>query len=252
MNKFKISKKIIILSLTGAIILSIGGTANASAAAYNSSTAAVALSLSEKDESDSKPGFKNELQKFVDQKVITKDQAKKIEAFLEKKRLERKAEHDKLKGMTKEERDKYIQNNMKERNDLFNELVSQGIINKDQAAKMKKELHKIKEARFQEILKTEVSKGTIKQEQLNKINEFMAKKKEERLDEQEKFRNMTDEERKLYLYQHPKQKNDLLSELVASGIITKEQSDALSRVLPQLHKGHTGKKVPGKNPSNIS
>lgn len=253
MNKFNISKKIIILSLTGAVIISMVGFTNTSAAANSTDSAQVtAVSQSEKDERDSKPGFKNELQKFVDEKVITKDQAKKIEAFLEKRRSERKAEHEKLKSMTQAERDKYIQNNMNDRHDLFSELVSQGIINKDQAAKMKAELPKMKEARLQEILKGEVAKGTIKQEQLNKINEFMTKKKEERLNEHEKFRNMTEEEKKLYLYQHSKQKTDLLSELVASGIITKDQSDALSRVLPQLHKDHPRKGAPGNNPSNIS
>ncbi|MDP4087866.1 MAG: hypothetical protein Q8930_01195 [Bacillota bacterium] len=254
MNKTSIVRKTIAASLTGAVMLSTQGLFYAGAAVNNGKgcTQCVVSAVEDNDHAAPKASLKDELQKFVDDKVITAEQAKKIEAFLQKKMEEKKAEHDKLKGMTEQEREKYIKENAGKRMDFFGELISSGIINKEQADKMKAELQNRREAKLQEILKMEVTKGTLKQEQLDKINEFLTKKKEERMNEHEKLKNMTEEERKHYISQHPKQKSDLLAELVSAGIISKEQGDALSRVLPQLHRGHNHKGAPGRNPSSIS
>lgn len=238
MNKTKIKEKIMAASLAGVLILSVGGTSSAAAAENPQNTPAASTD-------DVKGTFKmslnSDLQKFVDDKIITKEQADKIEEYFKKKREEHKAEFEKIRSMTKEEREKYIQNNLKQKKDPFDELVSSRIITKEQAEKLKDGFSKQRSESLQDTLKAEVSKGTISQEQLNKINEFMAKKREEREAEYERLKKMNEEERKAYIAQHPKNKTDILTELVSSGIITKEQSDALSRVLPQLHKGQSHK-----------
>ncbi len=234
MNKTKIKEKIMAASLAGVLILSVGGTDSTKAAENPQNTP---VSSMDDVKGTFKASLKSDLQKFVDDKIITKEQADKIEEYFKKRREEHKSEFEKIKAMTKEEREKYIQNNRKQKKDPFDELISSGIITKEQAEKLKDGLSKQRNERLQDTLKEEVSKGTISQEQLNKINEYMAKKREEKSEEYERMKKMNEAERKSYIAQHPKNKTDLLTELVSSGIITKEQSDALSRVLPQLHKG---------------
>ncbi|WP_163195670.1 DUF1682 domain-containing protein [Clostridium thermarum] len=178
-------------------------------------------------------GFnKPDLQRFVDEKIITQEQAEKIEAFLKKRAEEKKAELEKIKNMSKEERENYIRENYKTRPDIFGDLVSSKIITSEQAQKIKEIISRHHGDILQEVLKNEVSKGTISQEQLDKINEFVKKKKEELKLEKEKIKAMSEAERKAYWQANYKNRTDILTELVNSGIITEQQKEELSKVLP--------------------
>lgn len=178
-------------------------------------------------------GFrKPNLQSFVEEKIITQEQANKIEEFLKKRAVEKHSELEKLKDLSKEEREKYFKENYKSRPDIFGDLVSSKIITQDQANKIKESISRRRENKLQNVLKNEVSKGTISQEQLDKINKFIKDKKEAKRLEREKVSSLPENERKAYLESSGRHQTDLLTELVSAEIITEKQKESLSKVLP--------------------
>lgn len=79
-----------------------------------------------------------ELNKLVQSQTITKDQEDKIMDYLSKRKADRKAEIDKIKNMTEEERTEYFKTRPKENQDFFKELVDNKIIDENQAEAIKK------------------------------------------------------------------------------------------------------------------
>jgi hypothetical protein len=166
-----------------------------------------------------------ELQKFVEEKIITQEQADKIEEYLKKHLEEKKKEMDKLKKMDDKQRENYLEQNYKKRPDIFGDLVSSKIITEEQANKIKEMMRRNRENKLQEVLKNEMSKGTINSEQLTKINDFLEKKREEKAN----LRKMSPEERKAY--RGAKKGKDLFTELKEAGIINEAQREALSKAI---------------------
>ncbi|SCN23333.1 hypothetical protein N3C_1253 [Clostridium sp. N3C] len=174
-----------------------------------------------------------ELQKFVEEKIITEEQANKIEEFLKKHEEEKKEEKEKFQKMDDKQRENYLEQNYKKRPDIFGDLVSSKIITEEQANRIKEMIQRNHENKLQEVLKKEISKGTITSEQLTKINEFLSKKKEEKA----KLESMSPEERKAYCAS--KKPKDLFTELKEAGIINESQKEALSKA---LHDNFNNKK----------
>ncbi|NMM63347.1 hypothetical protein HBE96_11795 [Clostridium sp. P21] len=193
------------------------------------------------NENKSKQGFKAQLDKLVTAGTITADEETKIIDFEKQKATERKAEMEKVKGMTADQRKAYFAANPKQKTDLFAELVSANIITQTQADAIKAALPQ-KEAKHNENeskqgLKAQLDKlvtaGTITADEETKIIDFEKQKATERKAEMEKVKGMTADQRKAYFAANPKQKTDLFTELVNANIITQAQADAIKATLPQ-------------------
>jgi glutamyl-tRNA reductase len=171
---------------------------------------------------------------------------------MNKKDEARKAEMEKVKAMTEEERKAYFEANKPTfKVDMFEELVAEGIINQTQADKIKAALPKggehegVMKAKidFTTAFDSLVSAGTITQAQEDKIVEFMKQKAEARKAEMEKVKAMTEEERKAYFEANKaKERPDLFKELVDAGILNQAQADAAKKALPE-HSGPRGDKA---------
>lgn len=87
---------------------------------------------------------------FVEKGTITKENASDILDFIKEKGEERKAELDKIKDMTAEEKKAYFQENKREKGGLVKELVEAGIITEEQGDELSKAFprHNKKSKRF--------------------------------------------------------------------------------------------------------
>ncbi|QGU94062.1 hypothetical protein GOM49_01950 [Clostridium bovifaecis] len=245
------SNKLVMKLMTGVIIagvtLSTSGTAFAGTKDKASSTTTKAWTQNGKEykKGFSEESLKTQLDNLVKSGTITQAQEDKIVEFMNEKNEARKTEMKKVGNMTEEEKKAYFENQKAaEKVDAFKELVGAGIINQEQADKIKAVIPQGRENKkwmkgridFKTIFDTLVKSGKITQAQEDKIIEFMNKKEEARKTEMEKIKNMTEEERKAYFQESKsKEKTDLLSELVAAGIINQEEADIVKAALPQ-HK----------------
>ncbi|MCG8500502.1 MAG: MICOS complex subunit MIC60 [Firmicutes bacterium] len=78
------------------------------------------------------------LSAFVEDEVITQDQADDILDFMEQKAEERKAHCEEIKDMTSEERKEYLEQIREEKKNIFEEMVEEGVITQEQADEMAK------------------------------------------------------------------------------------------------------------------
>lgn len=183
--------------------------------------------------------FKEKLDSLVKSGTITQAQEDKILSLIKQKEDERKAEMEKVKNMTEEQRKEYFkQNKVKAKGDIFKELVEQNVITQQQADTIKNTIFdKNKDKRkdfkggnFKTFLDNQVKAGVITQDEENKIISYMNKKAEDKKAEMEKIKSMTDEERKAYFENKKSQtKSDLFKELVDNGILTQTKADSLMK-----------------------
>lgn len=201
--------------------------------------------------------FKSILTEMVKDGTITQSEMDKITVFQKEKQESMKAERDKVKNMTAEERQNYLSTKKTEHQDLLTELVNKGIISQPKAdtikAKMEQKNKEMKTARLNEMkikLSTLVTKGTINQAQADKVIEHMNQMKEKvKLEkdnitqtEKDKIKNMTEEERKAYFEKIRGEKGTFLKELVDNGTLTQEQANAVREIIhPQHGRGTKGK-----------
>jgi hypothetical protein len=83
--------------------------------------------------------FKEKLSSAVKNGTITQAQADKINSYLETKKAERKAEIEKARSMTEEQRKTYFQQKKSsDKPDLFKDLVEQKIVSQSEADALKK------------------------------------------------------------------------------------------------------------------
>lgn len=196
--------------------------------------------------------MQTKLDDLVNNGTITNDQANEILDFINEKMEERRADFEKVKDMTAEERKEYFKENRPKKGNLIEELVDEGIITEEQSTELKKLMPQRKKGfgkkkgfsseKLNEILNAEVEKGTITKEKAANILEFMEKKKEESEAIREKVKDMTVEERKAYLEENKPERKNLIEELVEEGIITQEEADELSNALPKRDRNSKGRK----------
>lgn len=257
MDRRKLMSKIIPALVAGSVLVSTGTLAFA-----QSSTKAAIQSQKQhtkKYSQSAADNCKTKLDKLVTSSTITQEQENKILDYLKQKETEKKAEMGKVKNMTQEQRKAYFASNPKQKVDLANELVTAGIVSKEQADSVVKALHPANGFKKQEM-NTEkvkakfdklVSSSVITQEQEDKILDYIKQKDTERKAEMNKVKSMTEAERKAYFASNPKQKTDLLSDLVKSGIITQDQADAIKKAMPAKH-GKTHEKTKNGSTHNTT
>ncbi len=158
--------------------------------------------------------------------------------YMQKKQEEMKAEMDKVKAMTEEERKAYMESKKdEERIDPISDMVKSGIITQTQADKIKEAMPAHMQKGDMKFFKVEmdltklVESKVIDQATADKMTEYMQKKHEEMKADMEKVKAMTEEERKEYFESKKvKVKLDILSDMVDNGVITQTQADAIKAV----------------------
>lgn len=77
--------------------------------------------------------LKANLSALVDKGSLTQDKADKVLAALNSAKENRKADLEKMKNMTKEQRKEYIKNNFQNKKDTISQLVDNGTLTEDEA-----------------------------------------------------------------------------------------------------------------------
>ncbi len=177
--------------------------------------------------------------------VIDQATADRLSEFMKQQAAERKAEMEKVKEMTAEERQAYMESRQNAgKAGCLSEAVAAGVITQAQADAIQ-ELLPQKPAdngrgmagRRQEQpfdLNELIAAGTIDQTTADRLSEFMKQQAAERKAEMEKVKEMTAEERQAYMESRQNAgKAGCLSEAVAAGVITQAQAEAIQELLPQ-------------------
>lgn len=186
-----------------------------------------------------KNNMENELKTLVSSGVITQDESDKILALSKQEAETRKAEMDKVKNMSEDERKAYF-DSMKDkkpemREDIFTKAVSSNILTQEKVdaikAKLKETHDAERTAKFTESLNQIVTAGTITQEQADKVMAYMKTMEANRPAPDAKKEDMKDKEKK-----------NPLTKLVEDGTLTQDQLDAICKAMPMggNHGGHRG------------
>lgn len=188
MKKSNIKKKVLIAAIAASMVISLESTA-------------FALTKSMPINS-----VKEKLDSLVKSSVISQQQEENIINFMKEKEAARKAEMDKVKGMTEEERKAYFSEKSKTKTSLISDIVSKGIVSQQQADEISKVLpQKGNRVNLTSKLDELIKNGSITQEDKEKISAYMDKKRVERKSEKEKVKQMTEEERKAYFSKNKKE-----------------------------------------------
>lgn len=190
-------------------------------------------------------GWNIQLDALVTAGTITQTTADKIQTYLNAQDVTRKAEMEKVKAMTEDERKAYFESNkpnVAERKDMLSTLVEKGVITQTEAdaikavqntkqAEQKLNQQANKQEHMTSALNKLVESNVITSAQLIKINEFMTVNQETRATEIEKIKAMTQEERVAYLKTNAGNKSTMLTQLVTDKVLTQTQADAVEKVL---------------------
>lgn len=168
------------------------------------------------------------LDKLVEEGKITSEQSEAILEAFENISAERKATLEKIKDMTQEERQAYLQEHKSEFNP-WQQLVEDGVLTQDQLDAMKGNVEKPQlrininaEGRLNQL----VEDGKLTSEQSEAILEAIENLKTEGKAALEAMKDMTREERQAYMKEHKSDLN-IGDKLVESGVITQDQLDEL-------------------------
>lgn len=189
--------------------------------------------------------LEEKLDELVKSEVITKDQKEKIIARFKKRHEERKEEFKKFKNMTKSQQKEYIEQ-VKKSNEkgIFEELVDDKVITKDQADAVKIVMfkghkHEFNLDKWKSKLDEQVKAGVITKAEAEKILEYMKKKAEDKKVLKEKLEKMTPGERKAhFLEKKSVPKSNLFDELVEQNILSKDKVEALKKSMHKHHKSN--------------
>jgi polyhydroxyalkanoate synthesis regulator phasin len=250
-----LAKKYLTKVITGAVVLSlmlsVGISAFASQAkdAAEGSTAQVYSRDGRKGKGQimglvkGDKGFTALLPELVADGTLSQGESDKITEYAKEKREARKAEMDKVKTMTTEERKAYMAEKKNTHQDLLSELVSKGILTQAKADAVKEKMQQkhVQEgqARVQdttEKINKLADSGTITKEQASKVIEEIKKNVEEKRALGEKLKTMTTEERKANMEKNKGQRTDLLKKMVEDNTLTQEQATAIRNAIKPERK----------------
>ncbi|MDF2546703.1 MAG: hypothetical protein K0R93_1601 [Anaerosolibacter sp.] len=86
------------------------------------------------------PGFETALTKLVEEGKLKEDSSKAIQEYMKAQAEERKAEMEKIKNLSAEEKKAYFEASKKERIDIFEKMVEDGVISADEAKTIKESM----------------------------------------------------------------------------------------------------------------
>jgi len=186
-------------------------------------------------------GINLDLEALVTDGVITSEESEAIQTNIDALKAERKAEMDKIKAMTDEERQAYFESKKAETNesnvktDFLTTLVNENIISSDTADAIREtqqaQRQEAMQNRLTEGLTTLVNDKTITSEQSDTILAALKEEQAARQAEMEKVKAMTAEERQAYLQENKPEQNSCLADLVTAGTITQDQADAVQKAI---------------------
>lgn len=197
--------------------------------------------------------MKSQLDALVKSGKITQDVENKVVAYINKKEADAKAQMDKIKAMTPDQRKTYMQSQKPQKIDLATDLVSSGTLTQDEANTLKAALPQghvqggfkgngaiINPANMQANIKSKldalVNAGTITQAQEDSVTAYFSQQQAQRQAEMDKIKNMSAADRQNYLKNQPKvQRTAPLAALVTNGTLTEVQADAVNKAI-----GHFG------------
>lgn len=179
-------------------------------------------------------------QTLVASSIITDEQVEQIIAYQATEKATRKTEMEKLKDMTKDERDAYLETSKgTSPKDPMSGLVDAGIITQDQADSIKAEDEAQRLATRQAEQKTRfdtlVASNTITAAQVEQILAYEVTQDAARKAERDKVEAMSSEERATYLETSKGTPKDPMAGLVDAGILTQEQADSVAKVMSSGH-----------------
>jgi hypothetical protein len=187
-------------------------------------------------------GWNIQLDALVTAGTITQTTADKIQVYLDAEQATMKAEMEKVRAMTIDERKAYFDSNKAaapKNIDMLSTLVEKGVITQTEADAIcaaQKAKQAEQQAKQQEYattaLNTLVKDNVITTEQVTKITEYMSKEQAERVSEMEKVKAMTEDERAAYFKSNVGNRGNLLTSLVTDKVLTQTQADAVAKVLP--------------------
>ena len=208
-------------------------------------------------------GMDLDLATLVKDSVITSAESTAIQTKIDALNASRKAEMDKVKAMTKTDRDAYFKANQTaktEKTDLLTTLVNENIISSDKAdairTAMQTQRQQEQQTRLTEGLSGLVTAGTITQAQSDAILAKFEAQQTARQAEMDKVKAMTETEREAYFKANTPEKDSLLADLVTAGTITQAQADAVQTAIggpggaDKGDRGHGGGM--GRGPANNS
>ncbi|SHI89658.1 hypothetical protein SAMN02745975_00851 [Geosporobacter subterraneus DSM 17957] len=266
MEKRFFMKKILSGVLASSMVLALGGAALAQepdAAANSEAAAGKTVRIMQKFKQgkgfggqldfvakDKAPGRGLEavLDKLVEEGTLTQAKSEEIKKYMTEKAEARKAELEKIKAMTLEDRQKYLEEKkalVKEKIHLTEQLVQDGIITAEQKekieAKMKEMMPQVQgklgHKRGMGLpLDKLVEEGKLTKEKADGIKAYFEKKAEARKAEFDQLKNMTKEERQKYFEENKKERVNILDELVKNGLLTEEEAESLKNIKMKSYK----------------
>lgn len=172
------------------------------------------------------------INKLVEEGKITKEKADKIIEY-KKKRVE---EFKKLPMEKKQQSREPWQ-----KKGLLDSMQEDGIITSEDANAIRAKIREIREARFSGAINELVSKGVLTKDDVSNIESYLIKVRDEKKAEYEKLKDMNEEQRKEYFRKVKKDRKDIITRMVEEKVITKKQAEELRKALPELTKYRTKK-----------
>jgi lipase chaperone LimK len=202
---------------------------------------------------------KENLNKLVKDGVISEEQQSKLVSFFKEKGKEMKADMEKMKGMSQEERKAHFKEMRDKHPDFIGEIKNAAGLSDEQSkavadALRPKHQHRpmMNPEQLTENLSKLVTAGTINQDQADSVVSFFKDKAAKCKEEMDKVHEMSQEERKAYFEQQHKTHGNIINELKSAASLTDDQAKAIADALFKHHgqHGHGPQEQAPKDQSN--
>ncbi|MCB2293525.1 hypothetical protein LGK95_08325 [Clostridium algoriphilum] len=228
-------------SLTFASVISGDNAKENTATSMNIKAPASGKQSYKSHHAEMKKTLKTVVKESVSSKIITKTEGDKVLEYVNSKSMKNRGD---VKKDNKSEDGKHDG----PKGGLFNDLVTEGILTQKKSDALRKSMYvKITEIRTVELkngLNSLVVKKVLTVEQSNKVSGAITSAQVQKKKMFKKMKNMSENERKIYMEKMEKTKISPMKKLIDNGTITKEQELEIQKVLPQHNHGPHGPNGP--------